>query len=169
MIKTNIQYNQLRKKVEAFQAAYEMYKLELDTKELHPIQMKFYLDSYEREHNKNKALIEEYEQIRDKKKNFIVINKPADIPKILIHARIAMGWSQKDLAEKLMIHEQQIQRIEQNDYLNTSLERVIQVFEQLEIDILASKTIQQTVVLKQYSSQVTEEMKNQGHILQIKN
>lgn len=47
--------------------------------------------------------------------------------KMITHLRIASGMTQRELAEAIEVQEQQIQRYEQNQYLNASLERVIQI------------------------------------------
>ena len=52
----------------------------------------------------------------------------------LIQSRIAHGMTQKDLAEQIGVHEQQIQRYEQTDYISASYERLLEVF-----DVFASK------------------------------
>ena len=52
----------------------------------------------------------------------------------LIQSRIAHGMTQKDLAEQIGVHEQQIQRYEQTDYISASYERLLEVF-----DVFVSK------------------------------
>ena len=51
----------------------------------------------------------------------------AELPTVLIKARIAQGLSQKDLAERLGLQEQQIQRYEATDYASASLTRIREV------------------------------------------
>lgn len=51
----------------------------------------------------------------------------ANLPIVLIKARIAQGLSQKDLAERLGLKEQQIQRYEATDYASASLKRIREV------------------------------------------
>ena len=51
----------------------------------------------------------------------------AHLPTMLIKARIARGLSQKDLAERLGLKEQQIQRYEATDYASASLTRIREV------------------------------------------
>ncbi len=47
-----------------------------------------------------------------------------EFSRTLIQARIASGLSQKDLAERLGLKEQQIQRYEATEYASASVERV---------------------------------------------
>ena len=51
----------------------------------------------------------------------------ADLPSILIKARIAQGLSQRDLAERVGVKEQQIQRYEATDYASANLARLKEV------------------------------------------
>ena len=51
----------------------------------------------------------------------------AELPTVLIKARIAQGLSQKDLAERLGLQEQQIQRYEATEYASASLTRIKEV------------------------------------------
>ena len=51
----------------------------------------------------------------------------AELPTVLIKARIAQGLSQKDLAERLGLQEQQIQRYEATEYASAGLTRIKEV------------------------------------------
>lgn len=57
------------------------------------------------------------------------------LPEALIMARIAMNLTQKELAERLGMKEQQIQRYEAERYAGASLERIKEVAEVLEVQI----------------------------------
>jgi transcriptional regulator with XRE-family HTH domain len=71
--------------------------------------------------------LHEYEQLRSSGNAAIEITTFEDIPKSLIKARIAAGFTQKQLAEKLHLKEQQIQRYESGDYAKASVERLLQI------------------------------------------
>ena len=58
----------------------------------------------------------------------------ADLPTALIKARIAQGLSQRDLAERLKLKEQQIQRYEATDYASASLARIKEVISALAME-----------------------------------
>jgi transcriptional regulator with XRE-family HTH domain len=58
-----------------------------------------------------------------------------EIGDLLIAARIARGLSQRDLAERLGIHESQVSRDERNEYQGISCERAAQVLEALSVDL----------------------------------
>ena len=50
-----------------------------------------------------------------------------ELPRVLVQARIAAGMSQTDLAEKLDMKPQQVQRYEATNYMRASLARLIEV------------------------------------------
>ncbi len=58
----------------------------------------------------------------------------AELPTLLIKARIARGLSQKELAERLGLKEQQIQRYEATDYASARLARIKEVVGALGIE-----------------------------------
>ena len=58
-----------------------------------------------------------------------------DLPRVLIGARIAAGMSQKDLAEKLGLKEQQVQRYEATDYASASLATLGRVVDALGVKV----------------------------------
>ncbi|HZB45936.1 MAG TPA: helix-turn-helix transcriptional regulator [Pyrinomonadaceae bacterium] len=56
----------------------------------------------------------------------------AVVPQDLIRARIASGLSQKELAERLEMPEQQIQRYEATEYESVSFARIVEIAEALQ-------------------------------------
>jgi HTH-type transcriptional regulator/antitoxin HigA len=62
----------------------------------------------------------------------------SDLPRILIQARIAQGLSQTDLAERLGMKPQQVQRYEATEYMSASLARLIEVADILHVRVSQS-------------------------------
>jgi len=63
-----------------------------------------------------------------------------ELPRVLIQARIARGLSQRALAERVGVKEQQIQRYEATDYAGANLGRVAEVAEALGVEVRESLT-----------------------------
>ncbi len=61
-----------------------------------------------------------------------------DLPRILVQARIAQGLSQTDLAERLGMKPQQVQRYEATEYMSASLARLIEVANVLKVRVSQS-------------------------------
>jgi len=84
--------------------------------------------------------IQEFDMLKDGQVSFSERYSLADLPRILIQARIAKGLSQSDLASELDMKPQQIQRYEASEYMGASLSRLIAISEVLEIRITQSFT-----------------------------
>ena len=61
----------------------------------------------------------------------------SDLGGILIVARVARGWSQKELGRRLFLPEQQIQRYEAERYRSISLGHLLRVFRALGVNVTA--------------------------------
>ena len=73
----------------------------------------------------------EYEQLRDQPAGAIEITSLQELPRVLIKARISCGLSQNQLAQRLGLKEQQIQRYEATDYAGANLHRLTEVMQAL--------------------------------------
>lgn len=71
--------------------------------------------------------LDQYDLLKDGKITSLEIASLAQLPETLIKGRIMRGWTQKDLADKLGLKEQQIQRYESDEYATASLEKISQV------------------------------------------
>ena len=68
--------------------------------------------------------VAEYERLRDGQLTAITAESIADLAPALIKARIMRNWTQKELADKLAVAEQQVQRYEATQYKGVSVERL---------------------------------------------
>jgi HTH-type transcriptional regulator/antitoxin HigA len=68
--------------------------------------------------------IEHYEKLRDGRITSREITSLRELPTALIEARIAARLTQRQLAERIGVAEQQIQRWEANDYSGVNLDRL---------------------------------------------
>jgi transcriptional regulator with XRE-family HTH domain len=71
--------------------------------------------------------ISEYDGLREGRTAVGVLSSLDDLPTLLVRARIASGLSQRGLAERLGLKEQQIQRYESSGYASASLARLREV------------------------------------------
>lgn len=65
----------------------------------------------------------EYEAIRDGRARMAELSSLAALPEALIHARIVVGLSEKQLAERLGLEEQQIRHYEATRYADATFSR----------------------------------------------
>lgn len=73
------------------------------------------------------AELAEYELLKSGQINFSRTYALEDLPRVLVQARIAAGLSQTDLAARLDMKPQQIQRYEATNYMGASLARLVEV------------------------------------------
>ncbi|KKB84723.1 DNA-binding protein [Devosia limi DSM 17137] len=73
------------------------------------------------------AEILEYDLLKSGQVSFSKTYSLEELPRVLVQARIASGMSQTDLAEKLGMKPQQIQRYEATDYSGANLGRLVEV------------------------------------------
>jgi ribosome-binding protein aMBF1 (putative translation factor) len=85
----------------------------------------------------------EYEALRARKRKVLALESFEEFPRALVQARIATGISQKELAKRLGLKEQQIQRYEATEYASASLARVAAVIRALGL------TVREEIVLAQ--------------------
>ena len=82
------------------------------------------------------------EQIKDeiatydrlKKGRFDELHNLHGVGQMLIGVRIAMGLSQRELAEKLGVHESQVSRDERNEYFGVTIERAARILDALGVE-----------------------------------
>jgi HTH-type transcriptional regulator/antitoxin HigA len=82
--------------------------------------------------------LREYEALQSGTVSVFKADSLSALPRILIQARIARGLSQRDLAGKLDLKEQQIQRYESEEYATASLRRLAEVAKALNLNITES-------------------------------
>jgi hypothetical protein len=83
----------------------------------------------------------QYDALRNGEDVAIAASSLRELPRVLIQARIARGLSQRGLAERIGVKEQQIQRYEATDYAAANLGRVAEVAEALGVEVRESMTV----------------------------
>lgn len=89
------------------------------------------------------AEMREYEELKAKKIEYLCMRSLAYFGDILIKARIARGYTQAELAERLNLQAQQIQKYETTRYESASFRRLLDVMFSLGIDVRARIDIRQ--------------------------
>lgn len=79
--------------------------------------------------------IEEYNALRSGKRKTVALDSLDELPRTLIRARIAAGLTQEELAAKLGLKPQQIQRYEATEYHSASMQRLNEVLRVLGVKL----------------------------------
>jgi ribosome-binding protein aMBF1 (putative translation factor) len=133
MIKNERQYHITQAQFRKFREAIEAF--DSKTSDTHPVLVKAQRDALKSQLADLGAELTEYERLRSGKLRKLKKSTFQELPTELIRARIARGLTQKDLARKLGLKEQQIQRYEETDYASASLHRVYEVIKALDLEV----------------------------------
>ena len=135
MIKNERQYRISRAQAEKFRQALAQIAEPAGRQDIHPVLRRAQESALRSQYEDLKTEVEEYEALRSGKLSELELGSFEEFPRVLIQARIALGLSQKELAERLGMKEQQIQRYEANDYANATLKRVQRIVQALGIRV----------------------------------
>lgn len=136
MIKNERQYRITRAQADLFeQALQQLREQPTQNGEMHPLLRQAQEDALRSQLADLTAELEEYDALRSG--NFPVMELASFelVPKALIRARIASGLSQRELAMRLGLREQQIQHYEATEYGSASLSRVKEVINALGVRV----------------------------------
>ncbi len=136
MIKNERQYKITKAQAVRFSKALESFRQNPNTdNSLHPLIAKAREDALSSQLADLESELSEYESLKAGEFQLDSLKVVADLPSILIKARIAQGLSQKELAERIGLKEQQIQRYEATDYASANLARIKEVVSAFGVEI----------------------------------
>lgn len=95
--------------------------------ELHPLLIKAREDATQSQLADLESDLREYDDLKAGHFDFARLNSIAAIPQLLIKARIARGWSQHELAQRVGIEAEEIERHEAADYIDAPLLQIKEV------------------------------------------
>ncbi len=125
MIKNERQYRITKAQAEKFEQALEKLKAQpKQDDQMHPLLRRAQIDALQSQLDDLRSELREYDTWKSGNLEFTEIETLVELPRVLIRARIASGMSQKVLAERLGLKEQQIQRYEATEYASASLSTV---------------------------------------------
>lgn len=126
MIKNERQYRITKTQAARFSKALDDLRQQPNS-ELHPMIAQAQEDALSSQLADLQNELREYESLKSGDFPMESLKTVAGVPGVLIKARIAMGLSQRDLAERVGLKEQQIQRYEATDYAAANLSRIMEV------------------------------------------
>ena len=136
MIKNERQYRITRTQAERFARTLEGLRNRPEGADgVHPMIAQAQVDAVSSQLTDLEAELREYEAIREGRFEVEALRVVADLPELLIKARIAQGLTQRDLADRLGLKEQQIQRYEATDYATAKWSRIREVAGVLSMEV----------------------------------
>jgi transcriptional regulator with XRE-family HTH domain len=127
MIKNDRQYRLTRAEYQRFDDALKRLEQAEVPSDVPALRRTLELNALQAQAEELHGQIEAYDALRSGAAQPESLHELAGLPKFLIQTRIAKQLTQKELAEKLDLKEQQIQRYEANDYSGASLERLKEI------------------------------------------
>ena len=118
---------------------------------LDPVMRQTQIDAIKGQLETLRAEIRDYEELRSGKTSTIELTSLSELPDGLIRARIAAGLTQKDLAERLGMREQQIQRYEASRYAGAAFSRIVDVADAIglrirkQLDVLSTNSAEAVI------------------------
>ena len=141
MIKNDRQYQITRAQAAKLESALAGEAKQRERRRTHPLLQKAQFDALRSQLADLRGEMKHFEALRSGRQTRIGIASFDDLPRALIQARIAAGLSHKDLADRLGLKEQQVQRYEATDYASASLARVRAVARALGIKVKAEASV----------------------------
>lgn len=136
MIKNERQYRITRVQAEKFLLALRNLRADTDDRyALHPRLRQLQEEALKSQLSDLEEDLREYEDLKEGRFAFEKLEGISELPKLLICARIASGLTQRDLAGRLELKEQQIQRYEASEYASASFTRIKEVVSALGIEV----------------------------------
>jgi transcriptional regulator with XRE-family HTH domain len=140
------------------QSLASLEKGELEGIDLDPVMKKAQIDAVRGQLDTLLSEIGEYEELRSGRTPTIELDSLAELPDGLIRARIAAGLTQKELATRLGLREQQIQRYEASKYEGATFSRIVDV-----ADAIGLKVRKRLEIMKTQSAEaVIERLRSIG-------
>ena len=133
MIRSEAEYRQAVRTLGDQERRLEEQQARLEQMGLKPAEMKRVMDPMQSFHQQLAEEVASYERL--KRGEFDEIHSLRGIGELLIATRIYRGLTQRELAQRLGVHESQISRDERNEYHNITLERAARILELLGIEL----------------------------------
>lgn len=133
MIKNDRQCGILRGRVERLQRLQDELLERLEDQTADRARVELELKAVRAEIRRMEAELDEYLALKEGRAPIGTPGVLEDLPRLLIRARIAAGLTQAELAQRLDLKEQQIQRYEATDYESASLARLIEIADALRL------------------------------------
>lgn len=136
MIKNEKQYQLTKREVENFERERErILRSDPADSSIHPLIKQAEVAAIDSQITTLRSEIREYERLQAGERVVLRVDSLADLPAVLVQARIAAGLSQEDLAERLGMKKQQIQRYEADDFAGASLATLVRMTQALDVGI----------------------------------
>jgi DNA-binding Xre family transcriptional regulator len=136
MIRSETEYQEAVKRAGEEAARLKEQHAKLKELDLSKEEIKRALDPMRSFHEQLQEEIGSYERL--KRGEFDEVQNFEGLGRLFVALRIAKGISQRELAERLGVHESQVSRDERNEYRGITVERANRLLEALQVELTSS-------------------------------
>jgi ribosome-binding protein aMBF1 (putative translation factor) len=136
MIRNENEYREAVRRLDEEKARLNQHCEHLNSMGLSAEEVKTALDPMRSFHEQFKEEVESYERL--KRGEMAELMNLHGLGLTLVGLRIALGLSQRELAERLSIHESQVSRDERNEYHGITVERAARVLDALGVRLISA-------------------------------
>ena len=133
MIRTDYEYRETLRRVEGAADAIAKEERKLSSEGLSADEARRAMAPSRFFHDQIRSEIVSYERL--KRREFDELHNLQGLGQLLIGLRISAGLSQRDLAERLEVHESMVSRDERNEYHGVTVERANRILEAMQVQI----------------------------------
>ena len=108
--------------------------------DVHPRIHEAMIEANESQRDELREELERYDDLRSGRVAQRTLNSLRELPIALIEARIAARLTQRELAKRLGVPEQQVQRWEANSYSGVAIDRLQEIADALQLQVLETVT-----------------------------
>lgn len=141
MIENERQYHVSKKRIAQFEASLTSLRATPRPANVPPRLHRAMRQSVESQLADLRHEVAEYEALKARQVSVLELHSLSELPDLLIKARIARGYTQADLAKRLRLKPQQIQRYEATRYDSVSFRRLLDIARALEVDLAETVTL----------------------------
>jgi transcriptional regulator with XRE-family HTH domain len=131
MIKNERQYQLSKAQIREFEASFSAADIVKESADIHPRFVAAQKDAIRSQIEELSQDVREYEALKAGKITNFEAQSLDELPLLLVKARIARGVTHKELADRLGVKEQQVQRWEFNDFSGASLDNLAAIADAL--------------------------------------
>ena len=140
MIANERQYRITKAELKRFEDALAAQVASGPSPNVHPRIHQALMDATRSEIDELRSQLERYDDLRSGRVAQRTLTSLRELPIALIEARIAARLTQRELANRLGVVEQQVQRWEANDYAGVGLDRLQEIADALGVQVLETVT-----------------------------
>jgi len=144
MIRNENEYQEAVRRLREEEERLQQHRERLDAMGLSPDEVKRALDPLRSFHEQLVEEVDSYECL--KRGEVSELMNLHGLGHVLVGLRIALGLTQRELAERLGVHESQVSRDERNEYHGITVERASRVLDALDVRLISA--FEQPIITK---------------------